>query len=105
MNRIFLKINVVSIFLLVTLNCVQLQSISINSQPEAKERDNKIEAVASKFVFLAFNFDNDFLEETPRKLIEQCQNGKIKGIVTKFETVSYVFFTDFIVKANGYCVK
>jgi len=82
-----------------------LQSISINSQPDLKERDLRIEATSSKFVFLAFNFNNDFLEETPKKLIEQCQGGKIKGIVTKFETVSYVFFTDFIVKANGYCVQ
>jgi hypothetical protein len=100
-----IKIIVSCLFLFTSLTCVQLQSISINSQPDLKERDLRIEATSSKFVFLAFNFNNDFLEETPKKLIEQCQGGKIKGIVTKFETVSYVFFTDFIVKANGYCVQ
>lgn len=86
-------------------HCVQLHSISINSQPAPAERVKPIEAIASKLVFLAFNFNNDFLEEAPKKLREQCTNGKIKGIVTKFETVSYFIFIDYVVRVSGYCVK
>lgn len=91
--------------ILFTLRCVQLQSIAINSQPAPEERVKKIIAQADKLFFLGFNFDNDFLEEAPKKLLEQCPDGKIKGIVSKFETVHYFFFTKFVVKASGYCVK
>jgi hypothetical protein len=91
--------------ILFSLRCVQLQSIAINSQPAPEERAKKISAIAEKMFFLGFNFDNNFLDEAPQKLLDQCQDGKIKGIVSKFESVHYFLFTKFVVKASGYCVK
>ena len=85
--------------------CVSLQSISINSQPEGQERLNPISTEVSKLIFLGLNFDNDFLNEVPKKLMDSCPGGKIKGIVTRFETVSYLIFFRFVVKAQGFCTK
>lgn len=88
-----------------TVNCVQLKSISINSQPSKEERSSLVQAKTNKFIFLAFNFDNEFLEDVPSKLRAKCQDGKIKGIITKFELISYFLFFDYVVTASGYCVK
>jgi hypothetical protein len=84
---------------------VSLQSISINSQPDGQERVNPVSAEVSKLIFLGLNFDNDFLNEVPKKLMDSCPGGKIKGIVTRFETVSYLIFHRFVVKAQGFCTK
>jgi hypothetical protein len=95
------------LFLLVLVleSCVSLHSISINSQPDGQERSNPINAEVSKLIFLGLNFNNDFLDEVPKKLMDSCPGGKIKGIVTRYETVSYVFFYRFVVKAKGFCTK
>ncbi len=87
------------------MNCVQLQSISINPVPIPSERNKPIESEVSRLVFLGFNFDNDFLNELPEELKKKCPDGKIKGIVTKFETVHYFLFHKYVIKAKGYCVK
>jgi hypothetical protein len=86
-------------------SCVSLHSISINSQPEGAERNNLVSSEVSKLIFLGFNFNNDFLDEAPKKLLDSCPGGKIKGIVTRYETVSYVLFFRFVVKAQGFCTK
>ncbi|MBP7281281.1 MAG: hypothetical protein KBA66_06890 [Leptospiraceae bacterium] len=106
MNKLF-KILLIALLVLASgiVNCVQLHSIAINSQPEPKEREKQITAQTDKLVFLAFNFNNDFLDEAPKKLLEQCKDGKIKGIVSKFETVNYFLFIRYVIKASGYCVK
>ncbi|MDV6237218.1 hypothetical protein CH379_016415 [Leptospira ellisii] len=85
--------------------CVFLQSISITQQPAAAQRNVPIEAEVSKFVILAFNFNNDFLGEIPEKLSSQCPKGKVTGLMTKYEKVSYVFAYRMVVKAKGYCVQ
>ncbi len=104
LNKIYLY--VVPIILVFLLDCcVSLQSISINSQPDGQERVNPVSAEVSKLIFLGLNFDNDFLNEVPKKLMDSCPGGKIKGIVTRFETVSYLIFHRFVVKAQGFCTK
>ncbi|TGK36451.1 hypothetical protein EHQ12_10490 [Leptospira gomenensis] len=85
--------------------CVFLQSVSITQQPPAGQRNVPIETEVSKFVILAFNFNNDFLNEIPEKLSAQCPKGKISGLMTKYEKVSYVFAHRMVVKAKGYCVQ
>ena len=104
MNRIGSIFSILTIVFLLEF-CVTLHSISINSQPDGQERGKPVSANVSKFIFLYFNFNNDFLDEVPKKLMESCPDGKIKGIVTRYETVSYFFFHRFVVKAQGFCTK
>lgn len=84
-------------------DCVFLKSVSITPQPP--DRSKKIEAEVSKFVVLAFNFNNDFLDELPTKLSTQCPDGKITGIVTKYEDINYFLAHTMRVKSTGYCIK
>ncbi|WP_411821695.1 hypothetical protein [Leptospira sp. 'Mane'] len=93
------------VILLSFLGCAQLQTVSMTPQPSAKDREVPIQAEVSKFVFLAFNFNNDFLEEVPVKLTEQCPNGKITGLFTKYEIIHYVIAQRMNIKTKGYCVK
>lgn len=83
--------------------CAYLRSVSITPQPS--DRSKKIQAEVSRFVFLAFNFDNDFLDELPKKLSAQCPDGKITGIVTKYEDIVYFLAHTMKVSATGYCIK
>ncbi|TGN07023.1 hypothetical protein [Leptospira ilyithenensis] len=94
-----------AIMLFSLLGCAQLQTVSMTPQPFPKDREVPIQADVSKFVFLAFNFNNDFLEEIPAKLTAQCPTGKITGLFTKYEIIQYVLAYRMNVIAKGYCVK
>lgn len=87
------------------VGCAQLQTVSMTPQPFPKDREVPIQADVSKLVFLAFNFNNDFLEEIPTKLTAQCPNGKITGLFTKYEIIQYFIAYRMNVIAKGYCVK
>lgn len=97
--RKFFSILLLAIF----YKCAFLHSVSITPQPV--NRENKIEAEVSKTVILAFNFNNDFLNELPDQLLSQCPNGKITGLVTKYEHYSYFLWYVMKVKSSGYCIK
>lgn len=84
--------------------CTYLQSLSTTSVPA--ERQQKVRAERSKFIFLAFNFSNDFVDDMAADLANQCPNGKVQGILTKHETIVYfpLFFHTQKVTAEGFCV-
>ena len=84
-------------------SCVSLQTVSLTQVP--MERNHEISASVDKFIFLAFNFDNDFVDQLTPKLKDQCPGGQIKGILTKDEVVSYVLAHTRRVTASGFCVK
>jgi hypothetical protein len=92
-----------SFLLLLLIDCAFLKSVSVNPQPP--DRSKKVQAEVTKFVILAFNFDNDFLDELPTKLSAQCPDGKISGIVTKYEDINYFLAYRMNVKSTGYCIK
>jgi hypothetical protein len=60
----------------------------------------------SKFIFLGFNFDNDFVNAAEEDLKRQCPNGKVTGLLTKDETINYFLFIFYTKRltASGYCV-
>lgn len=96
--------NKITILLFVFLwNCVSLKSVSITPQPS--KRDKKIDAEVRKFVFLGFNFNNEFVEELPDKLIGKCPKGTITGITTRYEIQNFFLFHFMNIKANAYCVE
>jgi hypothetical protein len=92
------------IFVLLFCSCTHLNSVSVTSIP--KERKEKVKAERYKFVFLLMNFNNKFVEEMEKELAEKC-HGKIQGIVTKTESITYfpIIAHAYNITAEGYCVK
>ena len=86
-------------------SCVHVQSVSLTQIPE--KRDNKVSATAEKWIFLALNFDNDYVDDMSKDLRKKCPGGKVQGILTKDELINY--FIGLVVKrsvtATGYCRK
>lgn len=83
--------------------CAALHSVSITEIPQ--NRNRRVEAEVSKFIFLAFNFDNDYIAEILDKLKRQCKGGKVEGILTKDESYNYFLAHKRVIKANGYCIR
>ena len=83
-------------------SCVSLKTVSLTQIP--KKRSNKVTSQVEKWVFLAFNFDNDFVDALTRKLSDQCQSGQVKGILTKHEVAAYFIMFKHTVSAKGYCI-
>ena len=85
--------------------CKHLQSVSITPIP--KNRTQEVSAKSSRFIFLGFNFNNDYVDEVVSKLKRKCNGGVIKGILTKDESITYfpLFAHSREVTATGYCVK
>ena len=85
--------------------CVHLESVSQTQIP--KERSQIVKAETSKFIFLAFNFDNDYVDAVTAELKSQCPQGAVKGILTKDESVNYFLwiFHRRRISAEGFCVK
>lgn len=85
-------------------SCASVNSVSLTPIPA--ERKNQVSSQKSKMIFLAFNFDNDFVDGIVADLQSQCPNGKVTGILTKDEDIYYFLF--FLwkkqVTATGYCI-
>jgi hypothetical protein len=90
------------LFLFLSTGCASVSSISVTQIPA--DRSKKVKTSVSKFVFLAFNFDNDYIDPIVSNLKSKCPNGKIQGILTKHEVKNYFIFFDNTVTATGYCV-
>ena len=66
-----------------------------------------IEASESRFLFLFINFDNDYANRLTGELANRCPEGRVEGILTKQEFVTYFPLLAHLVRvtATGYCVK
>lgn len=96
-------------FLLLSLTvllsgCASLNSVSLTPIPAGRTTPVKVEK--SKFIFLGFNFDNDFVNAAEEDLKRQCPNGKVTGLLTKDETINYFLFIFYSkrITATGYCL-
>jgi hypothetical protein len=85
--------------------CVHLHSVSQTQIP--KERSEVVKVETSKFIFLAFNFNNDYIDTITTELRSKCPNGSVRGILTKDESVNYFLwiFHRRRITAEGFCVK
>lgn len=85
--------------------CVHLNSVSQTQIPS--ERGKTVRAEASRFIFLGFNFDNDYVDSITSKLRSQCPSGAVRGILTKDESINYFLFIFHSrrITAEGFCVK
>jgi hypothetical protein len=103
MGMLRLKMAFFALFIGMLSSCVSLQTVSLTEIPE--KRTKKISAVVSKMVFLHFNFDNDFVDNISQQLRDQCEGGKVSGILTRHEVTSYLIVFKHQVSASGYCSK
>jgi len=89
---------------LASISCTHLQSVSTSSVPAA--RSKPVAAEGSRFMFMFFNFDNKYVDNVVMDLARQCPNGRIEGILTKYETVTYFPLIAYRLQASaqGYCV-
>jgi len=88
-------------FLMGLVGCASVNSVSLTPIPA--QRNRPVKAEVSKWIFLAFSFDNDFINPLVDDLKQQCPNGVISGILTKDETISYFLVFKKNVSATGYC--
>lgn len=91
------------LFMIYFSGCAVLNSVSMTSFP--KDRRRPVQAQVKKFVFLGFNFNNDFVLDLTPQLQQQCPNGKVTGITSTYETKWYVFAHHMIVNSKGFCTK
>ncbi len=100
-NRVIFALIAAVVF---ATGCTHLQSVSTSSIPE--QRSKPVKAEGYRFIFLGFNFNNDYVNEMTENLAGKCPDGQIKGILTKFENIIYfpVFAHAVRVEAQGYCV-
>lgn len=91
----------ITVAMLALAGCAHVNSISLTPIPS--QRSNQVRAEVSKTIFLAFSFDNDFIDPLVGDLKAQCPNGIISGILTKDETISYIIVHTKKVTATGFC--
>jgi hypothetical protein len=95
------KMLIATIPALLISGCAHVNSVSLTPIPS--NRTKTVQAEVEKTIFLAFNFDNDFVDELIPELKRQCPNGVISGILTKDETTAYVLVFKRRVSATGFC--
>lgn len=81
--------------------CANVQSVSLTPIPA--NRSKVVKAEVSKTIFLAFNFNNDYVEPLVDDLKSQCPNGVVSGILTKDESISYLIVFTRHITATGFC--
>lgn len=81
--------------------CASVNSVSLTPIPS--QRGKTVRASVSKTVILGLTFDNDFINPLVDDLKRQCPNGMVSGILTKDETIHYLFVYTHRVTASGYC--
>lgn len=99
-----MKCFLMCVFLLVTSGCVSLNSVSLTSVPA--DRSQRVRAEAERFIFMGFNFDNDYVNTITMDLKNQCPTGTVSGVLTKSESINYFLYIFWRskVSATGYCV-
>ena len=92
-------VSIFSVFAIV--GCAHINSVSLTPIPA--QRSHPVKAEVSKTIFLAFNFDNDYINPLVDDLKSQCPNGVVSGILTKDETTGYLIVFVKHVTATGFC--
>ena len=82
-------------------SCASINSVSLTPIPA--QRNHPVQAEVSKWIFLGFNFDNDFVNPLVDDLKNKCPNGLVSGILTKDEEISYFLVFHKRITASGFC--
>ena len=63
----------------------------------------KVVSERSQFVFMWFNFNNDYVDKAFYELQKKCPGQRISGIHTRYSTKTHFFFWTNKVIMRGYC--
>lgn len=80
--------------------CASLHSVSVTSIPQ--NRNQKVSANVSKWIVLGLNFNNDYVDELTESLRRKC-DGKVTGILTKYESKLFLIASKNEITATGFC--
>lgn len=99
-----MKFSLLSVLMVILSGCVSLNSVSLTSVPA--DRSKRVGAASERFIFMFFNFDNDYVNSITSDLRTQCPNGTVSGVLTKSESINYFLFIFWKsrISASGYCV-
>jgi hypothetical protein len=98
-----LKIMIAAMAACLFVGCASVNSVSLTPIP--KDRSKPISAEVSRTIFLAFNFDNDYVDPLIGQLKSKCPQGVVTGILTKDEVIHYFIAHTRRVVATGYCLQ
>lgn len=82
--------------------CASLGSVSITQVPT--DRSHPIQAESHDWTVFGLAGDNDYADEVPKQLAQQCPTGKITGLMTKSESKLWIIVARRRVTAHGFCV-
>lgn len=94
-----------SLFLALSLGsfgCTTLKSFSMTQVPS--DRSRRVEASDTSGGLFGLFFSNDFADEVAEQLRAQCPQGRLSGVVTKYESTLYVIWVSRKITASGYCL-
>ena len=103
----FLPVILVSLGLLSGLNCtssVHLVSMSDFNPPAALTEGKLVESVGEQFTVMGFVSDTEYVDQALARLMAQCPDGHIKGILLRYSTRHGFFSWTNVVKLRGLCV-
>jgi hypothetical protein len=91
------------ISMLFLASCTHMASVSQTSIPAKKGK--VVSAEVEKNIIFLFNFSNAYVDEINDKLVAQCPNGSVQGVLTKHESITYfpIIFHRVKITAEGYC--
>lgn len=84
--------------------CTYTMAVSQTNIPVL--RSKPVEVATERFIFLGFNFDNDYALQLSNKLKESCPQGDVRGVTTQDTVTLYLFYILWAreIKARGYCI-
>jgi hypothetical protein len=102
MIQSFLRCLPLFLLLLVSSACTTLKSFSMTQVPS--DRSRKVEASDTSGGLFGIFFSNSFADEVAEQLRAQCPQGRLSGVVTKYESTLYVIWVSRKITATGYCL-
>ena len=88
-----------------SVGCTHLHSLSVTTIPD--DRSRPVEATGQRIVVLGLNWDNDYAAEVVSDLAKQCPDGRVSGVMTRYERalVVPIFAYAHRVHAEGFCLQ
>jgi hypothetical protein len=102
MIRGLLRCSPLLFLLLASSACTTLKSFSMTQVPS--DRSRKVEASDTSGGLFGIFFSNSFADEVAEQLRAQCPQGRLSGVVTKYESTLYVIWVSRKITATGYCL-
>lgn len=94
----------IALLALMLVGCTTMHSAYLTNLSTPREGAKPIEADAWKFILLGLSFSEDYAFEAREDLYAQCPKGTVTGVLTTFQTRTFLLFWIDSVRVRGYCV-